>query len=558
VGAPRRSSREARGVPPLLYGYEDQQVPRANPGGGGAHLCLTAGDAPSLTALPHEPSNYLDALRRPDSQFWRDAMDKEVAALLANNTWEADTPSLNTKVIPTMFVYKLKRSVTGAIEQYKARLVAKGFHQVSGLDVFDVFAPVSRYTTLRTVLALAVERDYYIGQIDVKNAFVQGALDDEVWIRPPPGYNLCAPGEALRLNKALYGLKQAPRVWHAALSAKLTAYGFKPSAADPSLFMKGSTYLLTYVDEILVFSPTEAEWCDVKNYISTVFDVRVMPSADRYLGISLIRRGDSITLSHAAYISELTDKYGLTGCAIKDTPISPGTKLSRDEGEPLDCTRCPYSSLVGALLFLSTTTRPDIAFAVSALSRFMAKPSVIHWEAAKRVLRYLAGTPHLGLTFSPVTTGLSGLCDSDYAACVDSRRSTTGFVFMLNSTAVSWGSKLQPTVAASTTEAEYMAAAAAIREALWLRTLLSDLGYSSSGPIEIRGDNQATLKLLHNPVITPRSKHIDVLHHFARERVVRGEVALSFVPTANNWADALTKPLTAAKFAACRAGFGMA
>jgi hypothetical protein len=188
----------------------------------------------------------------------------------------------------------------------------------------------------------------------------------------------------------------------------------------------------------------------------------------------------------------------------------------------------------------------------------MAKPSVIHWEAAKRVLRYLAGTPHLGLTFSPITTGLSGLCDSDYAACVDSRRSTTGFVFMLNSTAVSWGSKLQPTVAASTTEAEYMAAAAAIREALWLRTLLTDLGYSSSGPIEIRGDNQATLKLLHNPVITPRSKHIDVLHHFARERVVRGEVALSFVPTANNWADALTKPLTAAKFAACRAGFGMA
>jgi hypothetical protein len=394
--------------------------------------------------------------------------------------------------------------------------------------------------------------------MDVKNAFVQGELHDEVWIRPPPGYHLCKPGEALHLKKALYGLKQAPRVWHAALSDKLTAFGFKASDADPSLFVKGNTYLISYVDDILVFAPSEAEWHTVKDYVTSVFDVRVMPSADRYLGISLIRRGENITLSHAGYIADLANKYGLAGCQPKDTPVAPGTKLSKDAGEPLDCERYPYASLVGALLFLSTTTRPDVAFAVSALSRFMSAPTADHWEAAKRVLRYLAGTPHLGLTFTPDTSGLTGLCDADYAACVDTRRSTTGYVFLLNGTAVSWGSKLQTTVAVSTTEAEYMAAAAAIREALWLRTLLTDLSYSRDGPIEIFGDNQAALKVLRNPVITPRSKHIDVLHHFARERVMRGEIALSYVHTSANWADVLTKPLTAAKFAACRAGFGMA
>jgi hypothetical protein len=176
--------RSNRGVPPLRHGFEDQQAPPANPGGSGAHICLTAGDVPPDAAPPHDPDNYLDALRRPDADFWRSAMDSEIEALLANNTWEADVPPPDVKIIPTMFIFKLKRTATGAIEKYKARLVAKGFHQIPGLDVDDVYAPVSRYTTLRAVLAIATELGYYIGQMDVKNAFVQGELHDEVWIRP--------------------------------------------------------------------------------------------------------------------------------------------------------------------------------------------------------------------------------------------------------------------------------------------------------------------------------------------------------------------------------------
>ena len=231
--------------------------------------------------------------------------------------------------------------------------------------------------------------------------------------------------------------------------------------------------------------------------------------------------------------------------------------MTKTEGEPLDNDVHNYAELVGSLLYLSITTRPDIAQAVGALARYMSCATTAHWQLAKGVLRYLAGTLDYGITYGG--TGfepLVGYCDADYAGDLDTRRSTTGYVFLLNSGAISWSSRLQPTVAVSTTEAEYMAAAHAIKEGLWLRKLLGDIGVNENC-IRMFSDNQACLSLLKHPISSNRSKHIDVLHHFARERVCRGEVSISYCNTAAMLADCLTKPLAESKFRFCLNGMGV-
>ena len=225
-------------------------------------------------------------------------------------------------------------------------------------------------------------------------------------------------------------------------------------------------------------------------------------------------------------------------------------------GEELDTNVNPYSELVGSLLYLSVCTRPDIAQAIGALARYMAKPTTEHWTAAKGVLKYLAGTEDTGITYGPEKTDLVGYCDADYAGDLDTRRSTTGYVFILNGGVISWSSRLQPTVAASTAEAEYMAASQAVKEALWLRKLTTDLG-GELKTMQLYTDNQAALTLLKNPIASARSKHIDIIYHFARERVARKEVKFDYCPTAKMIADTMTKALAESKFVLCCKSMGV-
>ncbi|KAF8054514.1 Retrovirus-related Pol polyprotein from transposon TNT 1-94 [Scenedesmus sp. PABB004] len=380
----------------------------------------------------------------------------------------------------------------GNIERYKGRIVAKGFHQIEGIDYDEVFAPVGKYATLRA---------------------------------------------------ALYGLKQAPRAWHSRLHEELTKMGFAPSKADASLYVGTSgAYILIYVDDILIIARNRALAESVKAELFAAFKTRDLGEVSQYLGMHITRDriNKTIKITNEKMVTELVSKYGLADCAPRDIPVSLGTKLTKDNGDPLEHVAYPYTSLVGALLYLSITVRPDIAFAVSALTRFMSCPTTVHWGVAKGVLRYLAGTTNIGIIYGGIkgSLDLNGMCDSDYAADLDTRRSTTGYVFTLNGGAITWSSKKQQTVAASTTEAEYMAASAAVKEALWLRKLMSDLKFNI-GAIDILSDNQGAIKLLRNP------------------RVARGEVTFHYVPTADNIADALTKPLALSKFVACRTGMGM-
>jgi ribonuclease HI len=311
------------------------------------------------------------------------------------------------------------------------------------------------------------------------------------------------------------------------------------------------------VDDILVIGSDPTELKTIKHDVMTAFDARELGEATDFLGMDIIRnRAErTIMLAQSRLTAELLTKYNMIEAKSVRTPLSAATKLTSD-GEPLDLNTYGYSQLVGSLMYLSICTRPDLSQAVGALARYMANPTITHWQTAKHVLRYLSGTANCGINFGGTSSGLKVYCDADYAGDIDTRRSTTGYVFILNGGAITWSSRLQQTVAASTTEAEYMAAAGAIKEALWLRKLLADLQLHMD-TIEINADNQSAIKLLKNPVFSVRSKHIDVVYHFGRERVVRKEVSFQYIKTESTVADTLTKPVPTAKFDFCRAAMGI-
>ncbi|KAJ9531766.1 hypothetical protein QJQ45_021920 [Haematococcus lacustris] len=505
-----------------------------------------------------------EALAGPMADLWIEAMNAELASLHANQTWCLEERPANARVLPTKWVLKVKRDAAGNIEKLKARLVAKGFYQQSGVDVGDVYAPVSKHTTLRTLLAKAAAENMEIHQLDFETAFLNGKLEpgEVIYVQQPEGFEEGSTNTVCRLQKALYGLRQAPRAWHARLCEELLSMGFKASEADPALFTlqlsTGMVYLLVYVDDCLLCTQQgdTAGLAHVKKQLSAAFKLKDLGEARWFLGMQLTRdRAEgTIKLDQHKFIQELVTANSKSAAHSKPLPMAPAVKLVR-EGDALDTTLHHYSALVGSLLYLTCCTRPDIAFAVGALARHMSAPTKQHWAAACSVLCYLKGTADQGLLFGGVS-GLQGFSDADYAGDKDTARSTTGYIFTLNGGAISWSSRLQPTVAMSTAEAEYMAASSAAKEALWLRKLMRDLQLDASC-VHLGCDNQAAIQLLHNPMATSRAKHIDVHHHFVRERISRGEVAFHYCHTSSMLADILTKPLAAVQFNMGKQGCGV-
>jgi hypothetical protein len=520
----------------------------------GAKALVTLGEAEM------EPRTVEEALSGPNSDQWKQAMDDEYRSLLENDTWDLVDSTPGIKPIPVKWVFKIKKDAAGKIERYKARLVVKGFMQREGIDFDEVFAPVSKHTSLRTLLAKAAAEDLELQQLDIKTAFLNGELEEQVYMKQPPGYEEGGPNKVCHLKKTLYGLKQAPRAWHLKLKEELHKLGAQVSDADPGLYIHHGkdaiVYMIIWVDDILMASKSMAAINAVKKSLMTTFDARDLGDAKFFVGLSIERdrANRTIKIAQKLAITDLVHKFGLKDAKGRGVPMSVATKLTRDEENPLDTTKFPYSELVGSLLYLTVCTRPDIAQAVGCLSRYMATPAVSHWTAALGVLRYLATTQDFGLKFSG--GGFHGYADADYAGDVDTRRSTTGYVFILNGGAISWSSRLQPTVAVSTAEAEYMAAAFAVKEALWLRKLMADFGFGTQ-PVKIYGDNQSALKLIKHPIASLRSKHIDVIYHFARERAARGEVKFEYIKTDDMIADIMTKPLPEGKLEKFREAMGV-
>ncbi|KAJ9530092.1 hypothetical protein QJQ45_023371 [Haematococcus lacustris] len=516
-----------------------------------------------------DPCSFREAMSRPNAEDWGRAMDVEIASQLANETWQLVDRQVGMSVLPGRWVLKRKLGPDGSIAKHRARWVVKGFRQRDGVDFSAnaIYAPVVMHTTQRLIFALAVQKGWVLWQIDFKTTFLNSKLTDAdplIFVEQPEGYEV-GKGQVCQLLKTVYGLKQAPRAWYLCLRQQLEQIGFKASAADPSLFsMRSSSgsmvHMLVYVDDCILASSDTAAVQAVKQQLQQAFDVHDLGPARDFLGMGITydRATRTLQLNQQQYIEQLLQRFGKAECNGRQLPLDAGTKLVR-EGEQLSSADThTYREVVGALLYASTCTRPDIALAVGQLTRFMQAPTAEHERAAHGVLRYLRRTTAQGLVYRGSSReGILGYCDSDFVSDRVSYRSTTGYVFVLSAAAVSWRSKLQTTVAASTTEAEYQAAADATKEALFLRKLLHELQDDGGGPVPVRCDSQGAVARLKNPVESQRSKHIAVMHHMARERVWRGEVLFTYCPTADMVADALTKALPGQKFGKCKEGMGV-
>jgi hypothetical protein len=319
-------------------------------------------------------------------------------------------------------------------------------------------------------------------------------------------------------------------------------------------------YLLVYVDDLLIATQTKERMARVKRELMDLFDIRDLGPASHFLGMTVSRDRSSRTLSvsQSTMARDIVSRFGMSDSRPRSIPFDVGLKLTpaTDELELLDTSSLPFAEVVGSLLYIAVCTRPDLSYAVNTLARYMSKPTKLAWDAALSVLRYLHKTSDAALVFSASASGLLAFSDSDFAADMHTRRSITGYAFILNGGAISWSSKLQPTVAVSTAESEYMAASSTVKESIWIRCLLFTFDIHML-PVVIQTDNQAALALVKNPILSTQSKHIDVQIHFARERFLRGEVSFVYCPTANMAADFLTKSVPLGKHRYCAKALGL-
>ena len=503
-----------------------------------------------------DPTTYEEAMASEQRDQWHEAMIDENQALVGNNTWTLVRAPPGAKVLPNKWVLRKKLNADGTVQRYKARLVVGGHRQRNGIDYdeIDLYAKCANIATLRIMLAVAAANDYELHSIDISNAFLNADLHADVYMRQPEGFGNGDSTLVCKLNKTLYGLRQSPKEWYDLLSSSLRKLGYTASDSDAALWKRASpagfTYILFWVDDLLIMGPTKADVTGAKSEILAIFKGRDLGEPTSYLGISIARNraARTITLSQGAYEQGVLERFGMTEAHPKTAPISTGADYTiHKEGDVLLDAATPYREAVGALLYLSYTTRPDLAVATSILARGMTKPCERLWVILKGVLRYVKGTTGRGITYGRSTTPIEVWTDADYAACKDTRRSRSGFICNVYGGAACWRTTLQTVVALSSAESEYIAAFYAARECTWLKRLCSDLGIPLEGAVPIKADNTAAIKMASNAGDSSRTKHIDVGYHFLREKVASGTIRMVQCSTDDNVADAFTKPLAETK-----------
>ncbi|KAJ3676869.1 hypothetical protein LUZ60_002593 [Juncus effusus] len=483
-------------------------------------------------------------------------MENEFNALLANQTWDLIPSHSSQNIVGCKWVFKIKKNADGSIERYKARLVAKGYHQEEGIDYTETFSPVVKPTTIRVVLTLALSKGWSVRQLDVNNAFLNGDLEETVFMQQPPGFvDDSRPNHECLLKKALYGLKQAPRAWFTKLKSTLINLDFVGSRTDTTLFIRFQhdelLVLLVYVDDIIVTGNKSVSVEQLIINLNAQFSLKDLGSLHYFLGIEAQQVPDGVLLSQPQYILNLLKKTKMDGAKPCSSPIVAGEQLSKLSGTPMEDPKL-YRSTVGALQY-ATITRPEIAFAVNKVSQFMHSPTDTHWGAVKRILRYLKGIITHGLLLrSSPSLRLQAFSDADWAGCPDYRRSTTGYCIFLGPNLVSWSAKKQATVARSSTEAEYRSLAMATAELVWIQFLLRELHILLKEVPILWCDNIGATYLAINPLFHARTKHIEIDYHFVRELIELKTLQVRFISTKDQIADILTKGLTAPRFTRLR------
>ncbi|KAL0414014.1 UNVERIFIED_CONTAM: Retrovirus-related Pol polyprotein from transposon TNT 1-94 [Sesamum radiatum] len=445
---------------------------------------------------------------------------------MQNHTWELmDLPPGSTP-LGCKWILKRKYKADGSIDKYKARLVAKGFKQKEGLDFFDTYSPVTRITSIRVLIAIAALYDLEIHQMDVKTAFLNGELDEEIYMEQPEGF--VVPGQekkVCRLVKSLYGLKQAPKQWHEKFDRTMLSNGFKINECDKCVYVKSShnSFIIVclYVDDMLIMGSNRDVILTTKRMLTKHFDMKDMGLADVILGIKISKTSDGLALSQSHYIENILKKFKAYDSPPAKTPVDLNLHLAKNKGESEG--QIEYSRIIGSLMYIMNCTRPDIAYAVNKLSRFT---------------RY---------------------SDANWISDSKDTKSTSGYVFTIGGGAVSWKSSKQTCIARSTMESEFIALDKAGEEAEWLRNFLEDIPcWTKPVPaIMIHCDSQSAIGRAQSGMYNGKSRHIRRRHNTIRQLISSGIISIDYIKSKENLADPLTKGLSRDQVYCLSRGMGL-
>jgi hypothetical protein len=516
----------------------------------------------SAYLIEEDPKTYSEAMRSIDANFWKDAIKSELDSIVSNQTWELSDLPKGSKPISSKWIFKKKMRPDGTIERFKARLVVRGFTQKKDVDYFDTYSPVTKIATIRTLIAIAAIHNLVVHQLDVKTAFLNGELKEEIYMTQPEGFVVKGQeSKVCKLRKSLYGLKQAPKQWYEKFNNTLITNGYIVNNSDSCVYSKeiGSDCVIIclYVDDMLILGNNLSVVVKTKEFLSSQFEMKDLGEADVILGVKVIRTPNGISLSQAHYVEKVLKKFNCFDAVPARTPYDPSMPLCKNMGKSVS--QEEYAKILGSVMFLMNCTRPDIAYAVSRLSRYTHSPSAEHWTAITRLLKYLKGTTDLCLHYGRFPAVLEGYCDANWVSGNDEICSTSGYVFTMGGGAVSWKSSKQTCIARSTMESEFIALELAGQEAEWLRNLLADVPIweGRQTPISLHCDSQAALGIAKNSVYNAKKRHLRIRHAAVKQLLENGVIALDYVKSEGNLADPFTKGLSRRLVADTSRGMGL-
>ncbi|GJX14570.1 putative RNA-directed DNA polymerase [Tanacetum coccineum] len=509
-------------------------------------LCLNVEVEEHSLGDLNEPASYKAAMLDSESNKWVDAMNAEIQSMMDNMVWVLVDLPPGCKTVGSRWLFKKKTDMDGIVHVYKARLVAKGYTQLYGVDYEETFSPVADIRAIRILISIAAYYDYEIWQMDVKTAFLNGYLDEDIYMVQPEGFvDPNHPRKVCKLQRSIYGLKQASRSWNKRFDEEIKRFGFTQNLDEPCVYQKASgsnvTFLILYVDDIIIMG----------NHIPSLQKL-----SKRLIG-----------LCQNAYMDKILKRYKMDNSKRGHIPMQERLDLNKSQGAqtPKEVNRMknvPYASAVGSIMYAVRCTRPDVAFAQNMTSRFQQNPGEPHWTAVKNILKYLRNTKDMFLVYggNPSTElRVECYCDAGFETDRDDTKSQTGYVFVLNGGAVDWKSSKQSTTAMSATESEYIAASEAAMEAVWIRKFISGLGIvpTINEPLNMYCDNSAAVHYANEPGVQKGARHYQRRYHYVRECVELGEIRILKVHTDNNLADPFTKALSNRKLTQHARGMGL-
>jgi len=493
-----------------------------------------------------EPTNFDDIQNLSDKNEWLKSVNEELENMKTLQVFEStEKVPEKANITASRWIFKYKKNSKGEIIKRKSRLVAKGFTQQKGIDYHETFSPTLKSDSIRIFTALAVQNKFNIHQIDINAAYLNAPLKEEIYMKPPKGhedYNK----RYWKLKRAIYGLKQSGKQWNDELHKYLTKIHYKRIISEPCLYIKENKnnkiigLLAVYVDDILL-SGDETTINQTKTLIKNKFKIKDIGKVNYIIGIKFIKHKHGYFLNQTRYIEEILDKFNM-----RNTTPSRNTKPVEDEElRKIKFDQTKYRSIVGNLLYLAISTRPDIIYSVGRAARKSKNPTSEDWLNIMKILKYLKGTINYGLNFTKQKE-IMAYVDADYAGDPDSRRSTTGFLITIGGTPTSWCSKLQHCISTSTAEAEYYSLSECSKHCVWYLNLLNELNTNLTN-IEINVDNKAAIYNAKNHSINPKTKHMDIRVHYIRELINNRKIKLKYIKSQYNLADGFTKYLSSAQ-----------